>query len=786
MVLTWGDFTLSMLKQKKSPLRLLSPLALRNQCTTRRALILILIVKLLIGVNYISRIPFWEGHEDDFYNVLRYTRVLQRLPTEADYPDGDADVRQATQPPLYFILSYPIVAVLDDNLPVPAGRHPLPVCTGGETLLSRDVTTRAFNWPPYGHAAAAYLLRFFSLLTSLGSVVFVYLTGREIFPKIPIIGLSAAALIAIEPYFMFINSTINNDNLLTLLSAANLYFAVRVLTASRFSWRTSLCMLITVMLAVLTKLSGWAIFGINFVTLAALLGIKLRKGVPRSQILFGLGILALIILVVGGVGLYNLNQFGSLFGRYRGLDAMVVRSLTDLELESISGTLQLTLQDTRVSYLEPFSPLFTGELSKSIYVGIPLFGLLGFVTFMVRAVIYQEGERLQVALLIAGVIVATLLLVVFRNHTQIIARNSGFASRMFVHSPLRYYAPAVPAIALALSIGLHSLWPKARLQSTFAPFSILLAVIWLGITVLRINNYAPYQKMSQAIISPETFASYQGVHTLEGPQSENWPQLIGYEAVAHSSAGVIDLILYLSAETPLTTNYIGQLHVDDAEGNRITCQFVPLQGLYPTTRWEPDEVIVQRISLPNCSRAIAPLDLSLDWIAASQDGSVSMQPVPAPSLSLGTFDSDLARASTCPANLGVIADELQIIKFNGPTEVTRGEVYVPSVNWLVLNPPTNSVIRVYVLRHLDSGTEYQCVGRPHQGSTSFAQWEKGNIYYFDECAFSIPEHAPSGTYRLLVGTRGINGNDQLPAHDNTGRAIPDGLIPLGNVVIQAE
>ena len=62
----------------------------------RHLLIGILLIQLVLGVVYAFSVPLWQGHEPDFYTVVRFFAQNGRLPNASDYPAGDAEIRQAT------------------------------------------------------------------------------------------------------------------------------------------------------------------------------------------------------------------------------------------------------------------------------------------------------------------------------------------------------------------------------------------------------------------------------------------------------------------------------------------------------------------------------------------------------------------------------------------------------------------------------------------------------------------------------------------------------------------
>ncbi len=112
--------------------------------TPRRLLLMILAVRLVLGLVSIAQLPPWDYHEAAYFNVVRFLRTEGRLPAEEELPEA---VRgQATHPPLYFLVAYPIVALLDDGEPVPFDDQPLPFCIGDpEPNLTRAIATRAYT-----------------------------------------------------------------------------------------------------------------------------------------------------------------------------------------------------------------------------------------------------------------------------------------------------------------------------------------------------------------------------------------------------------------------------------------------------------------------------------------------------------------------------------------------------------------------------------------------------------------------------------------------------------------
>ena len=112
-----------------------------RKITPRQILVVILMLKVLLGVLYVTQQPLWQYHEADFLRVVRTLRDEGKLPVLAE--DAAPDTRNNSQPPLYYFMMLPFVASMDDNQTVPAGVNPPAVCDGFNTNLTSLVTTTA-------------------------------------------------------------------------------------------------------------------------------------------------------------------------------------------------------------------------------------------------------------------------------------------------------------------------------------------------------------------------------------------------------------------------------------------------------------------------------------------------------------------------------------------------------------------------------------------------------------------------------------------------------------------
>ncbi|MFN8450089.1 MAG: hypothetical protein U0521_16280 [Anaerolineae bacterium] len=109
------------------------------------------------------------------------------------------------------------------------------------------------------------------MLLGMVVVALTYAAGRALFPPRPAIALTAAALLAFEGNTLLLSSEISSIPLLRSPDAANVLICAHL--ARRMTPRLILLLLVTVGLALLTRLPGWALlaFDIPFVLLVSLI-----------------------------------------------------------------------------------------------------------------------------------------------------------------------------------------------------------------------------------------------------------------------------------------------------------------------------------------------------------------------------------------------------------------------------------------------------------------------------------------------------------------------------------
>lgn len=739
----------------------------------RWALLAILGLMLIAGSATAFTRPIWESHEADYLQVIRFWLDNGRLPEPEDYPNGDAEVRQATQPPLYFIAALPVVALIDDRAPAPPAFHPDAICPGADAVNSPQIAypvDETYTFPPRGAVLAGYALRLLSLTFGLVTVIAVYAATRRFFPAQPVTAVIAAALMAFEPVTLRAFTLISNDALLIMIAAINLYLCAQALRTGRLIYAPLI--LLCGGAAVMARLPGWALLGVDvlFVLLwiASLVASAGRSISPRRLRLIG-AVIAVMALLIVGLGAFNYAQYGSIFGRYEQLDQLVATAVRNLDLPL--PTLIGVLDQTRLSYLEVLDQLSPRAAIRTVYTLMIAAGLALGVAAAVVALARRQGRAVfGLLLLTIGVTVA---LVVFRNTILSNADNTTFYSTAFIFAPIRYYAPALPALAVLIAAGFTLILPQRSpviARAALATAAAGIAVIWLVVGLLSsVNTAASRPEVRQ--FPPETVAAMSSVIPA-GRGDVDGPQIIGYQMFAQPSDGLVNMRLFARTNAPLDENYL--LEFDWGAG--LPCRVLPARGFAPTTMWPTDQVITFEVTVPYCAEAQADPTLSTRW--RSEAGETPRQP-------LITLDGDFVPAAACPSTFGIIGDPAtgyRPTQYVAPLTARIEEPYLPSIHWLVLGAEPDISLRQFTFTHEETGTRYTC--ESSEGAVSPLAWRSGTYIYFDQCPFRFPADAPLGAYTVGVSIIDQSGA-YYPAWTSTGDALPEPIVPLTTITLQA-
>jgi len=430
----------------------------------RRALIAILALYLLLGLQFAFGTPLWQvPDEPAHYTYVQHIAENGRLPElrEGDYPHdyleaakgvrfADTDISpiryESHQPPLYYLLMTPVY-----------------------------LAAQAVRWHP------AYAIRVVSLLLGGVALLLGYHVARRIFPRDPRIALGATALAAVLPMHLTMVAAVNNDVLAELMIAAVALQLVAP-SAQRWTWRRAVLLGLTLGLAALTKLQSYVAFALVAAALAwDASSRRQRDGALRPMRALALGavMLGIAIVVVAPWLLRNASLYG--WGDLLGLqrhDQVVVGQLTTGEFLRANGVRALLVGFLRTSFQS-----FWGQfgwmgvvlhprvyLVAALLCGLVALGIVGALWRIFRARVPLEASQVRGLLLLAVWGLVTLAGYLWWNVS-------------YVQHQGRYLFPALVPLGAAFAIGLRELFtgsPKLPLGALVATLLILVAEALLG------------------------------------------------------------------------------------------------------------------------------------------------------------------------------------------------------------------------------------------------------------------------------------------------------------------
>ena len=282
-------------------------------------LALLVLLHIGLGLMYDRATPIFEPPDEGYhFAVLRWIQQGHGLPVQQ--PGQASDWQQeGSQPPLYYILAAFITRGVDTSdwkalfVANPFVRH--------EPGIAYNAN--AYRHPlqeplPYqGTLLAVHLARWLSLALSALTVILSYRLALAVFPGRVWLALLAAAFVAFAPQVLFINASVNNDNLLMTLDTAALLAIVHFTQAQvrGYLWKAAVLGLL-LGLAALTKVSGLVLWPVAAVGVAW----GAWRGRDWKRFVVAGFVIALLAVLVCGWWYWRNDQ---LYGEWLGLKTMV-------------------------------------------------------------------------------------------------------------------------------------------------------------------------------------------------------------------------------------------------------------------------------------------------------------------------------------------------------------------------------------------------------------------------------------------------------------------------------
>ena len=232
-------------------------------------LTLILLGHVALSLWYSLVIPPWEAHDEwAHYRHAAYIAANLALPDPSQRLTTEFEFDEANQPPLYYMMAALPMLVVDTNDGYQPTINPYATRGTGEGgvnfVLHRP---EDIAWPWRGTLLALHLGRLVSVLISTASLLLTYALVRLLAPTDDSVALTATAIQAFAPQYVFLSAVMTNDILLVAIETALLYLALRLIREGPTP-KLAFLLGLTAALSLLTKYLALAVIPIAVLAFA--------------------------------------------------------------------------------------------------------------------------------------------------------------------------------------------------------------------------------------------------------------------------------------------------------------------------------------------------------------------------------------------------------------------------------------------------------------------------------------------------------------------------------------
>jgi hypothetical protein len=611
--------------------------------------------------------------------------------------------------------------------------------------------------PYQGWALRVHWVRLLSIILQSLTIVATYKIGREIFPARPALYLGSLAFVAFLPQFLFIASSVSNDNLIIPLTALLIWLWIRGLrTGLTATWTLAVGVLSG--LAVLTKMSGLSLIPFS---LAVALLIGWRRQTVRKAALASAAIIAIALALASPVLLRNL----ALYGEPTALDRMSAiwgRHDPPLAFDVALGEAPniWTSFWARFGYGQiPIPNVFYIALAAIAIVAAA--GLImGYIRFRPTP---ADRRFWQILVLIA--VGAMFVFLVFSYVRVSLTGSNG-----------RFVFPALPSYATLLFLGL-SLWTPPSRHGTLAA-AVHASMISFALAALALWLHPAY---AAPATSTEPPAPTHPVYLRFGDSVE----LVGYDIDrdALSAGEDVNVTLYWHALTPLADDYVIFVHLLDHDlaiwGARDTH---PGLGRLPTSQWQAGQYLADTIPVPIDPEAagIAPAELRIEvglYDLATMErlpiADAEGRPVAIPIIGRLKLASAVTTANEPPiVDHQRFGDAILLKGYNVPVNAQAGQPLPIDLYWQALAAPGRDYSVFIHLLDDEGNLVAQQDSPPQQGRYPTSLWAESE-HLVDRHMLILPASLASGAYRLIAGVYDPTNGVRLPVMSEAGQVIGD-------------
>jgi len=543
----------------------------------------LIVLYLALALLYVYATPIYEA-PDELYHFALVEHVARtgELPIQNQRRIG-AWKQEGSQPPLYYLLSAPLVRLFNtDDFRAIQPHNPhvnmgIPGAVGNKNRILHDAP---YSLEMHGARAATYANRLISVLLGAVTVYAVYQAARTFAPNQRHFALLAAGLTAFNPQFLFITAAVNNDSLVTALNSLTLWQTL-VMLRDGFKTRRSVILALLVALATLSKLSGLVM--VVTVALAGLWVAYQRRDL-RGLVLLGALMLGVWAGLAGWWYARNLHLYGELFG------TNTMLSVFGRRLEPLTfGALLRELGSLRMSY----------------------WGVFGWFNVLTVPAFYVAVDALMVAALI-GLALAVIggdFNTTQRIQAAFLALTFGIGFAAFITWTLqttgtqgRLLFPYMLVLSVLMAFGLMRLL-RTRVHWLLAPMAVFAAGVPFITLIPTYQAPPPLDALPDSAVRLD--AQFGSV------------TLLAYSAqpARYAPSDWVTLTLYWQAQTDSPRDYSMYVHlIDESSGAILTkLDTYPSLGRLRTTTWQVGAIYPDTVSLqiPAVARGAAVLNANV-------------------------------------------------------------------------------------------------------------------------------------------------------------------------------
>lgn len=689
-----------------------------------------------LAIGYGVTIPPGEGVDEiPHFAYVRYVKENRRLPIQPMSREGGVDVWMGHHPPLYYLLGALTVA-WSDTADFEQTFRPNPHFIWQENYGGNGWNVMLHfgqdRFPGEGSVLALYAVRMMTIGLGLVALYAIFRAARLMFGADSWLPLGVTALVAFNPSFVFMSSTVHHDTLLAAIFALSTWWAVSLLVNTGEHAGFFVVGGLLTGAAVLTKVSGLVL--VPVIGLALLL--KAYRDYTWSWLLRqALLTFSVAVLVAGWWYLRNQWLYG---------DPLGWRMFLNIH----SHMMRVTPYTW-----DTFVHEFLGQISRTFWGG---FGYM-HITFpsISKYLWYATGAALVgLAMGLATrrfpcrrrwaewlVVLATLVLL-FASFVRFSVATTGAG-----HA--RYLFPAAFTMAALIMVGLNDLLGRRHEREvSLAVFIALFAYAVVLPALLVLPKYAPPPTIAEADLPGQA-------------KIVNLPVVEGLELVAYSPrvdrampGQYLHMTLYWQAvgDRQKRKDPKIDLALSDEAGTILDSYVAwPVPSASPDV-WQKDRLYTSEaiLQLPP-DQPVNRISMIVTPLMEAEDGFAKGETLLVDEF-MGSGGISAAEEFDIPdARTEIFASEIRLKGFAIPvTKVAPGAVLPIDLYWEVLRQPAENYT-VFIHVYDDSNNLIAQYDRPAGGETQpTSSWQVGQVLR-DTYPVMIPETVPSGQYHVKIG-----------------------------------